>query len=221
MSIQIKILSSVIVACLCSSRRINDAIDTNPIHEHAVVRSMGLFDENENIPLVQKGSTIMLLGDSLAVGLGSHFHKVSREVGYKPVSYSKSGTTTIYWLRQIERLLSLHKPKLVLVSLGTNDSYGVGPNSPTSNTFAMMSDIIAKSGAIIVWIAPPDIKKEKIKKIQDVRRMIMSAVPCYFPSEKFDIPLIDGIHTTGKGYSSWMSELWHWMSMMNIVHPDE
>lgn len=166
---------------------------------------------------IEKGSTVMLVGDSLAVGLGSHFHSILKKENYKTISYSKSGTTTAHWSRRIEGLLKTHSPKLVLVSLGTNDSYDVGKSQPTEDMYRRMSETITKSGAVLVWIGPPDIKRNKIVKIDDIRTMITNTIPLYFHSEKERIPLIDGIHTTGLGYYSWMKSINQWMIDEKII----
>ena len=177
--------------------------------------------DDATVTSVSKGSTIMLVGDSLAVGLGSHFHSMAKINGYKPVSHTLSGTATTYWLTRMDQLLKQHSPKLVLMSLGTNDSYGVGQHSPSPSHYQRMTDMVVNSGAILVWIAPPDIRKEKVVKINEVREMIKEISPLYFPSEKYHIPLIDGIHTTGLGYGFWMKNVWSWLSEQKIVATSE
>jgi len=209
MSIEIKTLIFTALAALLSEPKVCRIESSQHVCDYLDVTS------------ISRGSTIMLVGDSLAVGLGSHFHSEAKRNGYVPVSHTLSGTATTYWLKRMDQLLKQHSPKLVLVSLGTNDSYGVGQHSPAQMHYQRMVDMVIDSGAMLVWIAPPDIRKEKVVKINEVREMIKEISPLYFPSEKYHIPLIDGIHTTGLGYGFWMKNIWSWLSEQKIVATSE
>ena len=166
---------------------------------------------------VQPGSTILLAGDSLGVGMSNRFYSLAKVSGYKPVVRAISGTSTFQWVVWIKKHLDVHKPALVLVSLGTNDAMQLA-RAKKQDVYAEISRVIEGSGAKLVWILPHRISKSRIPKIDDAREFIRSTVPLSFDSAKIDIPLSpDKVHTSTKGYESWIEEVWKWMEETNLI----
>lgn len=168
-------------------------------------------------PAVKQGEPVLLIGDSLGVGLSTEFLKIAKSNGYKPVAHVVSGTTTKFWAKAVLRDIEVHRPSLVVVSLGTNDAVNTGFTQKTYEDFAVaLNDV----GTFVVWIGPPAIKASKIAKIEKTREEIRSSVPNFFESENIEIPLLDGIHSTGQGYAKWMRAVWQWMADLGIVSND-
>lgn len=185
---------------------------------------VGCCEDLNTNPLAPKGSTVMLVGDSLAVGMGPTFRSLAKSDGYQPVVHAAVGTTTAYWVSRIEKLLAVHKPSLVVVSLGTNDSTA-NPDWIARNNaiWAHMTNLITNSGAQVVWIGPPPLHSKRINPVvaDEVRKYIMLSVPDYryFDSVTFDVHRTsDGVHYTPMGYRLWMTSVWQWMDRLNVVN---
>ena len=172
-------------------------------------------------PAVPKGSTVLLIGDSLAVGMSAEFRKIAVKAGYKPVTHAKIGSMTTQWLKWIKSDLKAHQPKVVVVSLGTNDAAGYANVVKNPKMHAQLVQLIEESGAFAVWIGPPAISKKRVEKIEEVRKIIKEVVPIYFASEELEIRLEDGIHANATGYGLWIRSVWHMTSSMMITHDFE
>lgn len=171
-------------------------------------------------PRVPKGSTILLVGDSLGVGMSDKFKELARDAGYQSVTKAISGTSTFQWVFWIKRHLETYKPSLVLVSLGTNDAIQL-ERAKKNNVYAEMSKIVQDSGAELVWIVPHRIDLKRIPKIDLTREFIRSSVPLSFDSTQVEIPLSpDHVHTSKAGYDKWIKEVWKWLVDINMIEKD-
>jgi len=169
------------------------------------------------LPSLERGAKVMLIGDSLAVGMSREFKRIAKIAGYVPVTHAKVGSSTRQWLKWIKDDLRIHKPKLVVVSLGTNDAAGYRMIERDPEMHRKLVDLILEADAFVVWIGPPSIKETRVPKIEKVRKIIKEAAPIYYPSEDLDIRLEDGIHTNAEGYSRWARSVWHQISSMMIT----
>lgn len=163
----------------------------------------------------------MLVGDSLAVGMSKEFRRVASLAGYKPVTHAKVGSSTLQWLRWIKDDLRIHKPQLVVVSLGTNDAAGYRMIEKDPELHRKLVDAILGADSFVVWIGPPAISVKRVPKIEEVRNIIKEVVPIYYPSEELDLRLEDGIHTNAEGYARWARSVWKEMSRMMITYDFE
>lgn len=170
-------------------------------------------------PLVSPGSTVLLIGDSLAVGMTHQFKKLAIESGYTPISHAINGTTTSQWLSLVKKDIEEKKPALVIISLGTNDAAARLEWLRTHRgVFAALAKLINESGAWYVWVGPPNIDEKKLPNINEVRSIIQESICLYYDSAKLEIEKSqDGIHSTPSGYKRWMTSVWSWMKMRNIV----
>jgi len=181
-------------------------------------------------PRIKKGMRVLLIGDSLAVGMAPHFVALAKEAGVEFKSMAIVGTRIDQWAASadLKNLLASFQPELVLVSLGTNDSFMQG------------ADVVAKQQAqlekllgvltewprqrdyglgpdFIVWIGPPTLPKPPnpgiSKMIQDSSGSALAPSYYYFHSERLDLPRQpDGIHPVVRGYAGWAGAIWHWLS---------
>jgi len=207
-----------LISCVSKPTPANQEMVPQVLHEESDEIECG----SEAFPLITQGATVMLLGDSLAVGMESKFISLARRDGYIPVSHVVVGTSIFQWMKWIKSDLEKNRPELVVVSLGTNDAiiYDKVRQHPT--IYREFSKIIEDSGAVIVWLGPPDISRKRIPHISDVREIIKRSTINFFESEKFERPLGgDGVHSSILGYNRWMGVAWNWMIEQNILTKSE
>lgn len=164
-----------------------------------------------------KVHSVMLVGDSLAVGMGGEFNRIAHRLGYTSVVHAKTGSTTQQWLKWIDRDLVKNRPDVVFVSLGTNDA--AAPNALTlwPDMYERLAAKVTDTGATLVWIGPPEVSSKRVKKLDEVRLAIRSAAPFYFGSEALRIKQWDGIHTDAAGYATWIQHVWDSTAAAGIV----
>ena len=164
---------------------------------------------------VAKGGKILLLGDSLAVGLTAELKKLAEASGYAFASSAQVGTRSDQWEARIAPILTAEKPSLVLVSLGTNDA-AMGPAAPQQDVHIGNVAALLSSGPSLVWIAPPSLParlndgpiRESINRhaanVIDSRSMTFYRAP-------------DGIHASPSGYASWADQIWQVLLQWGVV----
>lgn len=175
-------------------------------------------EEPVRVP-IKTGSTILLLGDSLSLGLSSEFVSIVHLSGYVPAVHGITGSRADQWLTRIKKDLDSYCPSLVLVSLGTNDiAAGIEWVKQHSAVYHELVKLINDSGARIVWIGPPKLDEKKLPNSDEVRDIIRAASPIYFESQNIVIDQAsDGVHSSPAGYKKWMDAAWSWMVTENIV----
>lgn len=152
-------------------------------------------------PKIHPGSSILLLGDSLAVGMTPFFRQMSLEHNCKFASLSVKSTTIQYWATRPD-LPTSPLPDLTLVSLGTNDAYG---NRSLELIRQDALALLAKLGPNVLWILPPKLGKGD-RGVSDV---IRSTGVATFDSAKLgDLQQADGVHPSGTGYAAWSGDVW-------------
>lgn len=181
-------------------------------------------------PRLRKGMRVLLIGDSLAVGMAPHFAALAKEAGVDFKAMATVGTRIDQWASNadLKKILESFQPELVLVSLGTNDEYMQGADVvqkqqaqlekllalltqwPRSHDYGLGPDHI-------VWIGPPTLPKPPSpgipKMIQDAAGSVLAPRFYYFHSEKLSMPRgPDGIHPNVRGYAGWAGAVWHWLS---------
>jgi lysophospholipase L1-like esterase len=166
-------------------------------------------------PRIRPDTRLMLVGDSLAVGMAPYFSCLSKEQKLPFDALAKVSTRIDQWAAS--QVLTDHvatfQPTLVLVSLGTNDAFMMGDVATKQRP--ALAQLIAKlsaGGAEIAWIGPPQLPG---KPNAGLLALLKSAFPTanYFASETLPIPRgPDGLHPTAKGYAGWSGALWQWLS---------
>lgn len=172
-------------------------------------------------PAIPRGENVLLVGDSLAVGMSKEFKVLAGKSGYVPYSHAVIGSTTSQWITWIKKDLERIEPKLVVVSLGTNDAAAFESVRRNPEMFKEFAKIVEETDAFLVWIGPPAISRRKIDKIEDVRDLVKSAANIYYPSEDLSLRLGDGIHADATGYKQWITDVWEWMSVSMIVYDSQ
>ncbi len=192
----------------------------------ALAAGVGLvYAMGERPPKLQKGAKLLLLGDSMAEGIGPHLQPLALEEGVKLKVLAKSGTRISQWAESkvLDDILRTYEPDLVLVALGTNDEYLDAAAVPAVREAALL--LLEKFqrccaapgpyrgdyglGAEVVWIGPPALPKDS----NGVTAVLREVSPQYFASDELELPRApDRLHPTASGYAAWAGAIWQWLS---------
>lgn len=167
-------------------------------------------------PRIVSGQTrLLLVGDSLAVGLGPPLRALSKDQSVSFDQLAKESTRIDQWAasQKLVEKLATFKPTLVLVSLGTNDEYMIGDGGKRQAPhLEQLLSRMQTAGAEVGWIGPPKLPKDQSN---GVTALLQTRIPGshYFHSEGLSIPRgPDQLHPTLKGYAGWAGMIWQWLS---------
>lgn len=181
-------------------------------------------------PRVRRGDRVLIVGDSLAVGLTPPLTALAKDGGVQLQSLAKEGTRIDQWSQSaaLKEALDKFQPTLVLISLGTNDEYMQGKDvgarqRPELQRLIELIDHFPRKVDYglgpeqgIVWIGPPTLPKAQTNGVVPMILAEASALRArfrYFPSQRLTIPRgADQIHPTARGYAAWAGALWQWLS---------
>lgn len=163
----------------------------------------------ESTPLL--GRKCLILGDSLAVGLGPRLRQVAEKAGCKATVDAQVSTTTGHWAGgPFQASLAKVKPDFVLVSLGTNDAALRDPER-SKPRIQILVDAAKKAGVRLYWVGPPGLPA-RLRGADAIRAMIRATGVPYFESEKVTFQRSqDGVHATRAGYAAWAEAVWAWV----------
>jgi lysophospholipase L1-like esterase len=178
-----------------------------------IAGGVGLVAAASRRPKITDKTRLLLIGDSLAVGLDRQLDQLASEAGVEAYEgHGIVGSRLDQWAHSawLDTELASFAPTLILVSLGTNDeAMGSGAADRQAPYFADLLSKLERSGAAIVWIGPPELPFPR----QGVSDMIREHVPYYYPSEQLDIPRSpDNLHPNAAGYAGWAGAIWNWLS---------
>ncbi len=156
---------------------------------------------------LRQGDRVLLIGDSLAVGLAPHLSRIAQDAGVPFASAAASGSTMQHWLHAAAAPMASVKPTLVLVSLGTNDAMTSQSLLEMRSQRDQLLSKLGAAGARVLWVGPPRLPE---RARRDVLEML-AELHAYFHSEELPIPQHDGIHSTPDGYRDWAVALWQSM----------
>ncbi len=171
-------------------------------------------------PTIKRGERLLLVGDSLALGLAPPLGQLAKENGVLFRVVGKTGSTVGQWAgatslnAELVRALA-EKPAVVLVSLGTNDE-ALSTESARAELpqLERLIALIEASGAELGWIGPPKLLPGLSFSPNGFTRSIQKRVPqgAYFASDSYDIPRApDRLHPTVRGYAGWAGAIWQWL----------
>lgn len=100
-------------------------------------------------------TTVLHIGDSMAGALGVALNEEFKRHGIKGVLRFKTASfiPTWAWSKELPLYLAHHKPDLVLITLGTNETQ---MHDPTLRAGAIQKLVKQLDGRPCVWILPPE-----------------------------------------------------------------
>lgn len=191
-----------------------------------VAAGIGLASAQTSAPRVIPGkSRILLIGDSLSVGLKTPLGLLAKEAGVPFAHCGKVGYTIDRFVGSgdqaacVKQQLSALKPTHVLILLGTNDE--AMSSSYASRQLAaakLLADTARASGAEVIWISPAKKFEKSNGVLAGLRSMFDDAH--WFESSRLNLPLYDSIgHLTPRNYCAWAGGVWNWLTRI-AVSPD-
>jgi lysophospholipase L1-like esterase len=207
------------------NRKLMDESDTigSPLEDSTDVVDT-FTNQAQKVSMVDGKQKIILIGDSLAVGLAKYGLGDRAAVGQYPfAAHAAGGTRAADWAPRIAGILAkegldnnpgiVRENALVLVSLGTNDS---GPDWQGNRQPAVgqaMQDINkvvrGEYKADLIWIGMPTLPYAKLPNQDRIRSLTMQLQPDFIDSSKMTIEKSsDQIHPTPKGYDDWSAQIW-------------
>ena len=160
---------------------------------------------------------LLLIGDSLAVGLNNQLRQHAEAAGMPYRGKGVGGKTIWYWVngkgRQwLNSQLASFRPSHVFISLGTNDAYTRMSAEQIAELTHKLNDIIRKAGASPMWVGAPTLpdRSAGVGIKRNLLDTIRGNAGHFFDSRKVPLPQSDKIHPTAKGYKQWSDEIWRW-----------
>lgn len=170
-----------------------------------------------------KGKKVLLIGDSLAVGMKPRFLTLAKNAGYSAAAQAEVGTTIKTWKSRVASVLQKEKPDLVLISLGTNDSVLADPKAEKADAVELLS-AISGAGAKAAWVGPPTMPPKNTlnvpMQIDVVANMLQPLVGDYYDSRVLNIPRGgDRIHpASSAAYADWFDAVWKWLAQRALIN---
>lgn len=183
-------------------------------------------------PTLRASDRILLVGDSLAVGLSTPLSALAKDHGIAFQAIAIVGTRIDQWAQSADltAMLSSFQPTIVLISLGTNDAYMLPAPGTTIGQRqapymeALLTKIEAVHPRAIVWIEPPTLPDAAVS-LSSVRQLIEAQHAIDLPkhikprvslylSQRLTITprSPDGIHPVVSGYAFWAGKIWQWLT---------
>ncbi len=164
-------------------------------------------------PTTTPAKRIVLVGDSLAQGLGPVLAEIARRVPCAFQALGKKSTRVQDWMRDGDLLAAIGAPPadLVLVCLGTNDMRAADPANAGTEAGALVDKIFA-AGASVAWIGPPRMTFDTGAFRPALSGACGPRDVRICDSQSLDLErAADGIHLTPKGYRSWAETIAAWV----------
>jgi lysophospholipase L1-like esterase len=103
------------------------------------------------------GTTVVCFGDSLTAGYGAaagHDYPsiLSQKINLSVINAGVSGNTTSDALLRLDQDVLAHNPKLVIITLGTNDYFQGMDEKETIANMGKIIERIKEHGAMVVWV---------------------------------------------------------------------
>lgn len=194
-----------------------------------VAGGVGLMRVLGQGPTLRRGERLLLVGDSLAVGLQPPLGQLAKDNGVVFDAVGQVGSTVAQWAglsaqtglpatttlnTSLRQKLAL-RPAVVLISLGTNDEALTFESAKKElGGIDALAGLVRNSGALLGWIGPPKFLPGQSFKPNGFTAAIRQKIPTkdYFPSEAYDIPRGgDNLHPTVRGYAGWAGQIWQWL----------
>lgn len=162
-----------------------------------------------SFPLSLANKTVLLIGDSMAEGVGPVLKKKVEGTGGRFIDGHERSSTILWWQGsgKLRELMERHRPDVVFVVLGANEIFMPKPEQRAPFIRQIVEEIGARPG---FWIGPPSWKPDGglVNVIEE------NFQPGHFyNSNDLKVPRArDGKHPTAQGYEIWTELVWNWYS---------
>jgi len=173
----------------------------------AVLALLALFGGKKSQAVRQEVRRVLLIGDSLAVGLEKPMRALAYRDRVEIESHGDKSTTIPWWAGSevLQSIVDRFQPTHVLVSLGTNDEKG---GRIDTQAIERLLRTLRSRGAVVAWVGPPTLPFP----LAGVSEAVLGRADRYFHSEALSIPRAgDRLHPTGAGYALWADAIWRWL----------
>jgi lysophospholipase L1-like esterase len=158
-------------------------------------------------PVSLAGKSVLLVGDSMAEGIGPYLQKKVEASGGRFINGQERSSTIIWWQGsgKLQQLLGQYHPDIVFIALGSNEIFLEQPEARAP----LIKEMVAELGTRpAFWIGPPSWKPDKglVHVIDE------NFQPDHFyNSNDLKVPRApDGKHPTAQGYQTWTELIWNW-----------
>jgi lysophospholipase L1-like esterase len=158
-------------------------------------------------PLSLRNKTVLLVGDSMAEGVGPWLQKKVEAVGGHFIDGHERSSTIIFWQGsgKLREELMLYRPDVVFVALGSNEIFMSHPEVRAPLVRQMVDEIGARPA---FWIGPPSWKPDK-GLVHVIEENFQAGH--FYNSNSLVVPRApDGKHPTAQGYKAWTDLVWDW-----------
>ena len=158
-------------------------------------------------PLSLKGKTVLLIGDSMAEGVGPWLQKRVEASGGRFINGQERSSTIVWWQGsgKLREMLSRHQPDVIFIALGSNEIFLEKPELRAPLIKLMVEEIGERPS---FWIGPPCWKPDT-----GLMRVIEENFQPghFYNSNNLQLPRApDGKHPTMQGYETWTELIWKW-----------
>lgn len=160
-------------------------------------------------PVSLTNKTVLLLGDSMAEGIGWSMKVKVEQAGGRLIVIPWYSSTTAGWAGEgrIKEEIKRHQPDLIFIALGSNEIFNTNSAAQATDVRQLVADVGNRPA---YWIGPPSWKPDKgiVRAIQD------NFTPDrFYNSNSLVVPRRkDGAHPTVEGYATWTELIWSWFA---------
>jgi lysophospholipase L1-like esterase len=165
------------------------------------------------------GARVLLLGDSLAQGLGPPLARLAEAAGVSLVARGIRGSTIRQWLAGSSLVDAVRQaePSLTLVSLGTNDMCLMDAGAEGRRAGELIDTLYRTSATTVAWIGPPSVPVDKNAFRAALASMCGARDVRIFDSQALDLARApDRIHMTPAGYRAWAESIAAWVTFASL-----
>lgn len=164
-------------------------------------------DGDGSFPLSLANKTVLLVGDSMAEGVGPVLKKRVEGTGGRFIDGHERSSTIVWWQGsgKLREMLARYHPDIVFIALGANEIFLKQPELRAPLIQQMVEEIGARPS---FWIGPPSWKPDSglVRVIEENFQL-----GHFYNSNDLKVPRApDGKHPTAQGYEIWTDLIWNW-----------
>lgn len=159
---------------------------------------------------------VLLVGDSLAVGLRAPLSTLAHRAGVELGARARNSTTIDEWARghELAEGLAQVAPTITAICLGTNDMLTNDIEAKRPHVRAIVDRVLG-AGSAVAWLEPPEPMPFPDR---GVRALLVDELARrnvrLMRSEGLDLERApDHVHLTGRGYAAWATVIADWLPL--------